>query len=104
MKHKKTMKARISTNTKGAQADGRSNVDNTRQEEVHSLFEKKMDMANRIAARIQTVYGFRHMKCLHMAMQGEWWATTKNAAELDESMTDTYAEQVLADIKNGTID
>ena len=98
------MEVKISTNTKGAPTDGLSNADTPRQGEVRSLVEHKMDMANRIAARIQTVYGFRHMKCLHMAMQGEWWATTKNAAELDESMTDTYAEQVLADIKNGTIE
>lgn len=63
-----------------------------------------MDMANRIAARIQTVYGFRHMKCLHMAMQGEWWGTTNDAEQLAECMTEAYAEQVLADINSGTID
>lgn len=66
--------------------------------------ERKMELANRIAARIQQVYGFRTEKCVDIAMKGEWWAKTKYISQLSNRQVDAFADQILADIKSGVID
>lgn len=66
--------------------------------------ERKLELAKRIAARIQQVYGFRTEKCVDMAMRGDWWAETCHISQLSNRQVDDFAAQVLADIKSGKID
>lgn len=66
--------------------------------------ERRMALANRIAARIHQVYGFRREKCVDMAMKGDWWVETRHISQLSNRQVDAFAAQVLDDIKSGKID
>lgn len=62
-----------------------------------------MELANRIASRIRLRYGFRPEKCLHMAMQGDWWHATNHLSQMTSKLVDRAAEAVIRDIESNKI-
>ena len=69
----------------------------------HLRMERKMELANRIASRIKLRYGFRPEKCLHMAMQGDWWHATNHLSQMTLKLADRAAEAVIRDIESNKI-
>lgn len=65
--------------------------------------ERKMELANRIASRIRLRYGFRPEKCLHMAMQGDWWHATNHLSQMTLKLVDRAAEAVIRDVESNKI-
>ena len=47
---------------------------------------------------------FRPIKCLDMAIKGEWWTKIDDISQLSDSHIATYAAQVIEDIENGKIE
>lgn len=64
---------------------------------------RKAELTNRIAAKIQAQYGFLHEKCLHLAMQSKWWKTTNRLSQLSNRLFESYAAQVMEEIENGEV-
>lgn len=65
--------------------------------------ERKMDIANRVAVRIEREYGFRPDKAFDMAIHGEWWTTLTRLSLMSNRIDDELVAEVMADIDSGKI-
>ena len=57
-----------------------------------------------IAKRIEKKYGFRWIKCVHLAMSASWYFKEYTAEELQGLHIDAITQQVFAEIDSGELE